>query len=99
MPTPNGDAPVPGVVAVERIAPALTRAGVTLILAAVFSIGFLKGLVDGGNFTTVVGMVMAFWFGSRGDERRATDGGAQSQTASATTAGAAPATATVTTTP
>lgn len=101
MPPPNGDVPgIRNVVAVERIAPALTRAAVTLILASVFSLGFLKGLVDGGNFTTVVGMVMAFWFGSRADEsRRATDGGTPSQTASATTAGATPATATVTTTP
>ena len=58
---------------IERIIPALTRAGVTLILAGVFSAGFLNGLIPGGNFTTVVGMVMAFWFGSRVSGNRRSD--------------------------
>jgi len=60
---------------VEITVPAFTRAAVTLIFAVAFSIGFFRGLIDGGNFTTVVGMVMAFWFGSRSEVRRATDTG------------------------
>lgn len=48
-----------------------TRPLVTILLAAVLGWGFIIGRVSADQFVPIVGMVLAFWFGSRQSERQA----------------------------